>query len=347
MKISSYDVMPINDADKFEDFCCDLWKAAWRSHTAQKHGRKGQSQQGVDVYGMPSGEMRYHGVQCKRRSNALGSKLTEKEVLEEVEEAKKFQPALQHLIIATTSPSDTTLQALARTITLENAANNLFSVTILGWNEILLMLDEHEAVARKYYPNMFSTDTLAKKQEALLVEENPTILIVQDLRFESFLGDDEQFLTLEVENISKLTAQNVKLDIHLPVVDGQAVIVDFTPSQCININAIPNYSISAGKSQLIPFASVSEAHQKLSRDLNPWRLVGVGLHPNIPDDLTQRIRQRDPSIFLPCLSVNSIGFAITLAWSTIFGQEKKVTLGGYLYLWDEAGDMCFAEKAIF
>lgn len=86
------------------------------------------------------------------------------------------------------------------------------------------MLDEHEAVARKYYPNMFSTDTLAKKQEALLVEENPTILEVQDLRIESFLGDREQFLTLQVENISKLTAQNVKLDIRLPVVDGHAVM---------------------------------------------------------------------------------------------------------------------------
>lgn len=347
MKISSYDVMPINDADKFEDFCCDLWKAVWHSPTTQKHGRKGQAQQGVDVFGVPRGENHYHGVQCKRRSNELGSKLTEKEVFEEVKEAKTFHPPLQHLIIATTSPSDGPLQALARTITLENAASGLFSVSILGWRELLLLLDDHEAIARKYYPNMFNTDSLANKQEALLVEENPTRLEVKDLRFESFLGDSEPYLTLEIENATKLTAQNIKLDIFVPVKDAQAAQVNFSPSQCINIDAIPNYSISGGSSQLIPFAALSEAHEKLSRDLNPWRLVGVGLSPNIPEDITQQIRQRDPSVFLPMLSVESLGFAISLTWSSIFGQEMKKTLGGYLYFWDEVEDMRYAEKAIW
>ncbi|MNJ54844.1 hypothetical protein D3C77_503050 [compost metagenome] len=207
------------------------------------------------------------------------------------------------------------------------------------------MLDDHEAVARKYYPNMFSTDSLANKQEALLVEENPTRLEVKDLRFESFLGDSEPYLTLEVENVAKLTAHNIKLDIFVPVKDAQAAQVSFSPSQCININAIPNYSISGGSSQLIPIAAQSEAHEKLSRDLNPWRLVGVGLSPNIPEDITQQINQRDPSVFLPMLSVNSIGFAISLKWSSIFGQEMKKTFGGYLYLWDEVEDMRYAEKA--
>lgn len=347
MKISSYDVMPINDADKFEDFCCDLWRATWRSPTTQKHGRKGQAQLGVDVYGIPSGNQRYQGVQCKRRSSALGSKLTEKDILDEVKEAKKFEPKLEHLIIATTSPSDINLQALARMITIENAVMGLFSVSVLGWSEILLMLDEHDAIAKKYFPNMFSSDSLSKKQEALLLEENPTRIDVKELRFMSFLGDSERYLTLEVENVSKLTAKDVKLSVLLPIRDGQSQseVAEFTPSKCININAIPNYSIPGGTSQLIPFAPESEAHEKLSREFNSYRLVGVGLSPNMPHELMQQIRERDPSIHLPMVSMQAIGFGILLKWSSIFEQEMNTTQGAFLYLWNEAEDMRYAEKS--
>lgn len=347
MKISSYDVMPINDADKFEDLCCDLWRAIWRSPTTQKHGRKGQAQLGVDVYGIPSGGRSYQGVQCKCRSNALGSKLTEKDVIDEVKEARKFEPKLEHLIIATTSFSDIGLQALARKITIENTSAGLFSVSVHGWKEILLMLDEHDAIAKKYFPNMFNSDSFSKKQEALLLEENPTRISMKDLRLMSFLGDSESYLTLEVENIGKLTAKSVKLSVLLPVRDGesQSEIAEFTPSKCININAIPNYSIPGGVSQLIPFAPESEAHEKLSREFKSYRLVGAGLSPNLPHELMQQIREQNPSIHFPRLSMQAIGFGVLLKWSSIFEQDMSTAQGAFLYLWNEAEDKLYAEKS--
>ncbi|WP_426221111.1 hypothetical protein [Pseudomonas sp. DWRC2-2] len=348
MKISSYDIMPINDADTFEDFCCDLWKATWQSPTTQKHGRKGQAQLGVDVFGIPSGSQNYQGVQCKCRSNFLGSRLTEEDIAHEINEAKKFKPQLEHLIIATTSHSDINLQAFARAATQKNIEQGLFSVTVLGWRELLLILDEHDAVAKKYFPNMFRTDSLSKMQEALLVEENPTRLEVKDLRLELFLGDTEPYLTLEVENTSKLTAKEIELSVLIPKKEGQtqSEIIKFTPSKCIDISSIPNYSISAGSTQLIPFAPESEAHKVLSRELNTYRLVGIGLSPNIPDGLTRQIRERDHSIFFPVLSVESIGFGISLTWSSVLEQKMKTTFGAFLYLWNEADDMRYAQDAI-
>jgi hypothetical protein len=340
--------MPINDAETFEDFCCDLWKATWQSPTTQKHGRKGQAQLGVDVFGIPSGGQSYQGVQCKCRSNFLGSELTEDDITHEVNEAKKFKPQLEHLIIATTARSDINLQAFARALTQKNIEQGLFSVTVLGWRELLLMLDEHDAVAKKYFPNMFRTDSFSKMQEALLIEENPTHLEVKDLRLESFLGDTEPYFTLEVKNTSKLTATDIKLSVLMPKKEGQSQseIIRFTPSQCIDISSIPNYSISPGSTQLIPFAPRSEAHKALSRELNTYRLVGIGLSPNIPEGLTGKIRERDHSIFFPVLSVESIGFGISLTWSSVLDQKMKTTLGAFLYLWNEADDLRYAQDAI-
>ena len=347
MKISSYDVLPFSDPDKFEDFCCDLWRATWQSPTTQKHGRKGQAQLGVDIYGVPSGGNRYQGVQCKLRSSALGSRITEREIREEIKEAEKFTPPLEHLAIATTSPNDVNLQALAREITLENSAQGLFSVSVIGWGELLLMLDDHDSVARKYFPNMFNSDTLSKKKEALLVEENPTRLEMKELKVMPFLGDSEPYLTLEVANVSKLTAKDLKLSVLLPIRVGQSQseVAEFTPSRCIDINSIPNYSISGNTTQLIPFASESEAHEKLSGEFISYRLVGVGLSPNIPAELTQQIREKNPSMNFTRISVQVKGFGILLTWSSIFGQEMRLAQGGFLYLWDEADDIRYAELA--
>ncbi len=55
--------------EEFEDMCCDLWRWLWNDPKAQKNGRKGQAQAGVDVYGQPGGGSEWAGVQCKGKDN--------------------------------------------------------------------------------------------------------------------------------------------------------------------------------------------------------------------------------------------------------------------------------------
>jgi hypothetical protein len=42
---------PPNDATAFESLCLDLWKDIWQNSGAQKNGRRGQKQDGVDIFG--------------------------------------------------------------------------------------------------------------------------------------------------------------------------------------------------------------------------------------------------------------------------------------------------------
>jgi hypothetical protein len=42
------------DWQVFEDLCRDLWAERWGNPNTRKHGRTGQKQRGVDIFGQPA-----------------------------------------------------------------------------------------------------------------------------------------------------------------------------------------------------------------------------------------------------------------------------------------------------
>jgi hypothetical protein len=95
---------PPNDPTAFEALCLDLWKEIWDDPGAQKNGRSGQPQAGVDVFGV-FGDRRM-GVQCKQKEGLLRTELTIGELEQEVEKALGFKPPLDTFIVATSGPTD-------------------------------------------------------------------------------------------------------------------------------------------------------------------------------------------------------------------------------------------------
>ncbi len=57
------DLPPPRDWQAFEDLCRDLWAELWDDPNAAKHGRTGQKQRGVDVFGQPGGGADWEGVE--------------------------------------------------------------------------------------------------------------------------------------------------------------------------------------------------------------------------------------------------------------------------------------------
>ncbi|SDG82979.1 hypothetical protein [Pseudomonas thivervalensis] len=154
--ISSTQLPPPANWQDFESLCRDLWAKIWDDENAQKHGRSGQNQNGVDVSGKDffhSGEV--CGVQCKGKDSYSNKIVSIKELDEEVDKAKKFEPGLSLFIMATSGPKDTTVEKRARELTKEHEAEGLFRVVVMGWRDILEKLADHEDILRKYYPWMF------------------------------------------------------------------------------------------------------------------------------------------------------------------------------------------------
>lgn len=122
----------------FQTFCLKLVKAHWKDEYAQEFGRRGQRQDGVDILGCDHrGGHQCAAVQCKGSETNDPRELTETEIAEEVERAKKFEPKLNLLIIAYSGFKDAALQKKAKALSEANEAAGLFRVVLWAWEDIV------------------------------------------------------------------------------------------------------------------------------------------------------------------------------------------------------------------
>lgn len=144
MDISRLDLPPPSEWRFFEDLCHRLFREEWNCPDIQKHGRPGQDQTGVDLYGIPKGETTYRGVQCKvkSRQGTGAAQLTIEEIKKEARLAKAFEPKFAQLIVATTAPSDAGLQKQVRALNKERAKDD-FPIEVFSWQELLLRMGRY------------------------------------------------------------------------------------------------------------------------------------------------------------------------------------------------------------
>ncbi|MEZ4710995.1 MAG: hypothetical protein R3A44_27605 [Caldilineaceae bacterium] len=138
---------PLDDV-LFEQMIRDLFAAHWNDPNTQVHGRRGQKQNGIDVYGQPNQVGLYFGIQCKVRINGT---LTKQDISDEISEAKTFRHKLDTFIIVTTLSRDVSLQKIVEELNKTETANGGFKVQIRFWQDICALLDEHQSIINKYY----------------------------------------------------------------------------------------------------------------------------------------------------------------------------------------------------
>ena len=148
--------------EEFEDMLHDLFRAEWKDPNAQKHGRSGQSQNGVDVYGQPDQKDKWSGVQAKKKDQLAASTVTAKELESEVNKAIKFKPKLSEFILTTTGKRDKNIQEKARLLTEAHQKEGLFRVHVYSWEDIEDLLHTHLDVCKRRYPDLFPKDELVE-----------------------------------------------------------------------------------------------------------------------------------------------------------------------------------------
>ena len=205
---SRLQIPPPTNWQDFESLCCDLWREIWKDPNTQKNGRQGQAQHGVDVYGRPNLGTLWAGIQCKGKDNFADNTLTEKELRDEVDKAKSFKPNLSEYIIATTGVKDAKIEKIAREITDEHLKNGMFTVTIIGWDDVISLLECFPEVIERQYPQFgFSTSALKKEdideltfltqqllkniEEVVVSESNTSISVDQVNIFTSEINFDD------------------------------------------------------------------------------------------------------------------------------------------------------------
>jgi cellulose synthase operon protein C len=152
---------PPSNWQDFERLCFDVFSRIWKTNDAEMHGRAGQPQAGVDVYGTDRVEGCFVGVQCKGKDQGYGNGLAAQELREEVQKARSFDPPLDVFVLATTALNDATIQSLARALSDEHKQQDLFEVRVVGWTTLRQQLTDHPDVVKKYFPDFAPVDVVA------------------------------------------------------------------------------------------------------------------------------------------------------------------------------------------
>lgn len=148
--IASSRLPPPRSWSVFEDICRDSFGERWSNPNLSKHGRQGQPQQGVDIYGHDhAGNL--VGIQCKNTNNPISSVM----VAAEVASAETFCPSIATFYIASTCDTDATLQEYVRTLSQTRMSQGKFGVEIVFWPDIVQDLARNPALAAKHYPQHF------------------------------------------------------------------------------------------------------------------------------------------------------------------------------------------------
>lgn len=143
--------------EEFEDISADIIKKIWKSDYIIRNGRSGQSQNGVDIFGKPlkfKGD--YCGVQCKNKNATFA------EIKEEITRAENFKPHLKELVFTIGSKRDVNLQEELRILDSERIKENKFSIQVLFWEDICLILADYPDLMEKHFPQFVERQSSLK-----------------------------------------------------------------------------------------------------------------------------------------------------------------------------------------
>ncbi|WZL90330.1 hypothetical protein VS868_06140 [Salinimicrobium sp. 3283s] len=152
----------------FESLCKKLWGEIWNCPEIKKNGRSGQKQHGIDIYGIPQNENSYYGIQCKGKDEYTNKQLGEKEVLDEIERAKYFEPNLKKMYFATTAVKNAEIEAVIRKKNIEHIDQGLFETHLYSWEDIVDLIFEN----RSTYDYYLNSHTFKKNQSVEVTFES-------------------------------------------------------------------------------------------------------------------------------------------------------------------------------
>lgn len=162
---------PPRSWDEFEEIALSAAKLRWNSADLYRHGRQGQRQDGVDIFGHAA-DGRHIGVQGKNTVSGITLATIEAEIAQ----AETFQPPLDALYIATTAKRDAPIQKQVRLISQRRKKRGKFPVAVLFWEDICQDLASDDAVLFKHFPQFRPSTDRVREHDRKLFDELSNLL---------------------------------------------------------------------------------------------------------------------------------------------------------------------------
>ncbi|NMC18533.1 MAG: hypothetical protein GYA38_09095 [Chloroflexi bacterium] len=186
----------------FEELVKDIITADPSFDTVNLNGRKGQGQNGVDIYARYSMNPKWIGIQCKVRST--NKSFTKKELLKEINSAQDFNPIISEFYIYTTLSRDTNTQKHERELNVFLRKNNSFVFQIIFWDDIADRLRQKfcETLYYRYYHKYFKDNLVLGHSIGKLVNLDLQFDRKFDTHYELIIGKIPLYKTEESTQVN-------------------------------------------------------------------------------------------------------------------------------------------------
>jgi hypothetical protein len=192
----------------------DALRVRWQDQNATRNGRRGQRQNGVDIWG--SNATGVVGAQVKNRE-----KISEADALTEIAKAENFRPTLKEYFFAIGGSRDSNFQEFLRILSARRVVEGLFPVYVIFFEDVTFELATHRELVAKYWGQFF-TDLAS----ALTTELNgpllyPEMVVSQIAKLEQYkvmleymnaLPESNRRLSLTIEAAPNLCALEGDID---------------------------------------------------------------------------------------------------------------------------------------
>ena len=146
-------LQPPTDWQAFERVTRSLFEYHYACSIAQRVGRDGQEQEGLDIIGQQGRAPHYHfGIQCKLKDQLGRNRKLRRDTLEkELAAAEAIEPPIDEFILATTAANDVDLQKHAQRLQAERADGpRPIKVRVVGWDDMRSLIGEHRELYERY-----------------------------------------------------------------------------------------------------------------------------------------------------------------------------------------------------
>ncbi|MCX5734998.1 MAG: hypothetical protein NTW68_11820 [candidate division NC10 bacterium] len=202
--------------DEWEDMVLDAMRLRWRDPNAERNGRRGQRQNGVDVFGRIGAS--WVAAQAKNTDT-----LSEADAKAEISKAEGFQPPLLDFYLVICGPRDATFQEFIRLLSAEQVSRGSFRVHVLFFDDVCQELAGSAALVQKYWAGFLALsallDALPRALTGPVLDTETAFARVEELEEFKALGDHVEAISdgnvhaqIRIEGTPQLDAARGTLD---------------------------------------------------------------------------------------------------------------------------------------
>lgn len=130
--------------DEWEEMVLDAMRLRWIDPNAQRNGRRGQRQHGVDVFG------KFGAATVAAQAKNMDA-LSENGAIAEIVKAEGFRPPLHEFYLVISGPRDAPFQEFVRLLSEDRSSKGKFAVHVLFFEDVCQQLTVNTLLLQKYW----------------------------------------------------------------------------------------------------------------------------------------------------------------------------------------------------